>query len=253
MAELTIPAAQTPSVDPNTASTGNQRPDNVPEKFWNTETGSVNTEALLKSYAALESAQSQDTSSTTGETTQQQPNTTDKEPTSQFSPFFTEFAEKGELSEDSYAKLAQQGFTKEVVDTYIKGAKSSTEESSAAIMSSVGGEEAFKSIQTWAAANKESNPEVAELVKSYNDAIDSGNVGVVKLALAAIQQAQTKAEGSSAQRRITGDPVQTNADVFQSWDDYMAAMNKIVDGVYVYKTNETYRNQVVEKLKRSKI
>ena len=35
------------------------RPENVPEKFWDAKTGQVNTEALLASYAALETKQSQ--------------------------------------------------------------------------------------------------------------------------------------------------------------------------------------------------
>lgn len=57
--EATGTQSGAPQGDP--ASTENQapvRPDNVPEKFWNAETGTVNTEALLASYTELEKTRS---------------------------------------------------------------------------------------------------------------------------------------------------------------------------------------------------
>jgi hypothetical protein len=42
----------------STDTTKAQRPEGVPEKFWNAETGQINTDALLKSYTELERARS---------------------------------------------------------------------------------------------------------------------------------------------------------------------------------------------------
>jgi len=35
-----------------------ERPDHIPEKFWDTEAGEVNVEAMAKSYSELERVQS---------------------------------------------------------------------------------------------------------------------------------------------------------------------------------------------------
>lgn len=44
----------TPTHDPNKRLEAPQRPDHIPEKFWDAEKGALNSDALLKSYSELE-------------------------------------------------------------------------------------------------------------------------------------------------------------------------------------------------------
>ena len=85
------------------------RPSWLPEKF-NT------AEDLAKAYGELEKAYS--SKEAPQPMTQQQ-----VEQTTGLSldNYYNEFAEKGELSEDSYNQLASQGLSRDLVDSYIEG------------------------------------------------------------------------------------------------------------------------------------
>lgn len=64
-----IPTAADVQATPPEGTTANSCPPDVPKKFWNDETGTLRTDALLKSYHALEKRLSQQSSEARGETT----------------------------------------------------------------------------------------------------------------------------------------------------------------------------------------
>jgi hypothetical protein len=61
-----------------------------------------------------------------------------------------EFAEKGELSEDSYKKLVEAKIPREMVDAYIEGQKAIAERDFAVATNAAGGEEQFNQMREWA-------------------------------------------------------------------------------------------------------
>lgn len=73
-----------------------------------------------------------------------------KEPMTDFSAFEAEYAEKGELSEESYKALADAGYAKGLVDNYIEGQKAIAAQRSYMAYDAAGGQENFAQMQEWA-------------------------------------------------------------------------------------------------------
>lgn len=127
-----------------------ERPADVPEEFWDAEQGEVKTTALLKALAAAKGAG------------QESPKADDAAPSADaakaaveskgvdYTALQTEYAEKGALSTATYAKLAEVGFDKAVVDSFIAGQSALTEQRVSRAHAEVGGEENFSRIQEWA-------------------------------------------------------------------------------------------------------
>lgn len=116
-------------------------------------------------------------------------------------PFSEEYADKGELTEDSYTKLAELGYSKEVVDAYIKGVTGGIEAPSAddvkVIKDAVGGDEEFGKLQTWAGENL-SDPDL----EAYNNAI--GNKATAKMAVEWLQSKMQSVEGFEPKVTVEG-------------------------------------------------
>lgn len=68
-----------------------------------------------------------------------------------FSELNTEFADKGELSQETYERLEKSGIPKSTVDAYIAGQQALVEQNVAKIQNSIGGEAEFNSMMEWAA------------------------------------------------------------------------------------------------------
>lgn len=151
-----------PQGDP--ASTENQapvRPENVPEKFWDAATGTVNTDALLASYTELEKARSkpQDTPEGAPEgepqgESQQPPESGDTSAYTQAVEKATaELAEGGAISDETYEAFSKQGISREQIDTYVAGQQAMFELRKVHVEREVGGEQVYADILTWAGAN----------------------------------------------------------------------------------------------------
>lgn len=163
------------NVDPNAPKGGDApapkaRPDNVPEKFWNAETGEVRVDELLKSQLELE----RKLSSGNKPNDQQPPPKTpagEGTQTTAVEAARAEFAKDGKLSDATYGTLAKSGLDRATVDNYIALQKQSGEQDTAAVLASFGGErDAFDKASAWAFENLEPG-EIAAL----NAAFDSGN------------------------------------------------------------------------------
>ena len=165
------------------------------------------------------------------------------------SEFRDEFSKDGKLSEESYTKLAEKGFDKPLVDTYIKGLQSSTTEAKALvdqeitkIQESVGGEEAFNAIRTWAESNLSE-----EDAKAYNTAVDSGSPELARMAVENLKYRYEQAVGKDPQL-LKGGLKTPPADVFESTAQVVEAMRDPR-----YGKDPAYTKAVAEKLGRSKV
>lgn len=160
-----------------------ERPTWLPEKF-------KSAEDLAKAYVELEKAKS-----ASEKKDEVKPTDEKKEPTAEekaaedklkedaekaktpelpkhLEKFNAEFAEKGELSAESYTELAEKhGLSKDYVDTFIQGVQAKQAAYFKAVYDEVGGtEEKFNEVSAWATANVPK----AEL-EAINEALASHN------------------------------------------------------------------------------
>ena len=86
-----------------------------------------------------------------------------------------EFQKDGKLSEESYKELEESGFSRELVDTYIRGVQSAAAEAGElakehvdAIIAEVGGLEKFEAVMKWADGklSQEDKEQIARILKA---------------------------------------------------------------------------------------
>lgn len=114
-----------------------------------------------------------------------------------------EYASKGELSEASYAKLAEAGYTKRFVDSFIRGQEAMAEQYAAGVVRYAGGAEQFNRILSHLEANDKSTREALE------SAIVRKDLATTKAILNLAGRNMGKAKGVPPARTITtqGKPV----------------------------------------------
>jgi hypothetical protein len=163
---------------------GPTRPDHIPEKFWDAEKGTVNTEALLKSYTELERTRSQSPEPKADEppnpnaapvvdngkiTKPAEPETPAASPlTEVITAAQQEYASAKEVSEDTVKKLEEAGIPREIFQLYLKGVQAQEQATAAAVYEIVGGEDTYTEMAQWAANNLND----AEL-DAFNSALDN--------------------------------------------------------------------------------
>ena len=81
-----------------------------------------------------------------------------------------EYNSKGELSQESYAKLAEAGYSKAIVDAIIAGQAAAADSFSRAILDHAGGPDAFKALTEFAQTNSPAT------VAAYNAAIERQDI-----------------------------------------------------------------------------
>lgn len=227
----------TPMLDPNAEAT----PVQIPEKFG----GDVNK--LAQAYVELERA--------FHAKTQQKPATPENAPatpaasTTQEAPkgldmgaLSQEFSQNGALSEETYTKLAGQGFDKQTVDTFIAGQQALAATIRADIASVAGGEEQLNAVLTWA---KDNLPPTQ--LAAYEAATATKNVELVKLSLQGLVAAHAKANPSEP-RFVQGQEVPGNSGVkpFISNVEMVEAINNPR-----YAKDPGYRAEVAQRIAAS--
>ncbi len=179
-----------------------QRPADVPEKFWNAEKGEVNTAALLKSYGDLERGKA-----APPVTPEVPPAATPETKAAEaavgadkFATFSSEFAEKGELTAESYDALAKDhGISKEMVDAYIAGQKAMATSAVSSAYELVGGEQQYATMLDWAGKNL--SPAEAEV---FDRSVMDGNDASMKQAVLGLKSRYEAAYGSSQAGMVNG-------------------------------------------------
>ena len=159
-----------------------------------------------------------------------------------FDTLAQEYAEKGQLGDESYKALEQSGIPKAYVDQFIAGQKAIGERQTDSVKTTVGGDEAYNEMASWASKNMSEGEK-----KAYNAAVNSADMDTVKLAvdgLRAKYQAANGTEPSLMQGKAT--PVAEQG--FESWAEVTAAMADPR-----YSKDPAYQEAVKQKLANSEL
>jgi len=156
--------------------------------------------------------------------------------------FSSEFAQKGELSTESYEKLAKAGYPRDVVDNYIAGQNARAQLFEADVKNSIGGDKAFTEMVEWAKANVSPNE-----LSTYNEAVSSGNPDKAKLAVLGMYQKFSSARPAEP-NLVSGNSKGGTTDAYES----MAQMKEDMKNP-LYKSDPAFRSKVQAKLARSNI
>lgn len=117
------------------------------------------------------------------------------------SDVFQEYNEKGELSDDTYAKLAGKGIDRSLVDNVIEGQLARAERIEREGLEVVGGRENYDLMTGWAAKNLSESE-----LRAYNASVQSGDVAQARLAVEALAFRYSKANGSMPDAGKGGEP-----------------------------------------------
>jgi hypothetical protein len=94
----------------------------------------------------------------------------------------TELLEHGNLTEESYAELADAGFPRPLVEQYIAGQKAIVSSVENEVYAEVGGKTAYSNLVNWATDNL-SDPEI----EAFNRVTSSGDRNQISLAVSSLQ------------------------------------------------------------------
>lgn len=155
-----------------------------------------------------------------------------------------EYEEDG-LSEQSYKELAEAGYSKAFVDSYIRGQEALVESYVQSIFAMAGGQEQFQAIHAHLEA---SNPEAAE---SLERALENRDLATLKsiINLAGASRAKTfgkRANRSIAKSAIPAAPVRSRQQGFESQAEMISAMSDSR-----YRTDSKFRAEVERKMQYS--
>lgn len=243
-----------------TNATTPQRPESVPEKFWDAEKGTVKTEALLQSYSELERRQSAPkpeekpnantppkiedgkAEETPPEASREQAQEAVEKANLDFSALEQEYLNDGKLSDETYEKLAKAGLPKNVVDNYVEGQMAKAQALTNRVYDTVGGEQSYMAMNEWAKQNLSDSEKAA-----FNAALDSGNEGSIMLAVRGLQAQFTAANGKPP-KLVNGDAAGQSGAVFRSRQEVITAMSDPR-----YRSDPAYRSDVEAKLLRSDV
>ena len=216
-------------VDNTNKSTNDVRPDWLPEKF-------KSAEDMAKAYSELEKKQSTET---TDEPNMQQMRA-DAEASQGMDKFYSEYQDKGELSQNSYDELSKMGLDKNLVDGYIAGQEAIANTEVQAVHNLVGGTDNYNKVIEYAKGNLNEAEQNA-----FNETLETGSIEQVKFAVQGIaSRAGVNAE--QPQSMINGDSIETNSDIFESSAQVIDAMNDPR-----YAKDPAFRKLVEEKIARS--
>ena len=236
-----VDSASNPPVEGTEGTPPEDRPQWLPEKF-------KSPEDMAKAYSELEAKLGQakpadPPAADPAATPPADPEAALAEKGLDLQDFSAEFAQKGELSAESYEKLSKAGYSRQIVDQYIEGQRAVAARFETDIMSEVGGAEKYSEITAWAKANL-TPTEIA----AYNTAVSSGNADQAKLAALGLGAKFEKANGSDPQRLLGGQSAGSGGDVFESMAQVTAAMKDPL-----YKNDPAFRAKIQAKLSRSNV
>jgi hypothetical protein len=236
-----VDAASNPPVEGTEGTPPEDRPQWLPEKF-------KSPEDMAKAYSELEAKLGQAKPADPPAADPAAPPPADPEAALadkglDLQDFSSEFAQKGELSAESYEKLAKAGYSRQIVDQYIEGQRAVAARFETDIMSEVGGAEKYSAITAWAKANL-----TPQEIAAYNTAVSSGNADQAKLAALGLGAKFERANGSDPQRLLGGQGAGSAGDVFESMAQVTAAMKDPL-----YKNDPAFRAKIQAKLSRSNV
>ena len=152
----------------------------------------------------------------------------------------TEYEEKGALSEDTYKKLADAGYPKAVVDTYIRGVEAANEAFVNSVYTAAGGKTEYDKLSNYIQSKGK------DAVEGFNDALMNGSLSTVKMLINGFKAEMTLRNGTQKASVLgSGSPAGTSGFTNE------ADMDKAMDDPR-YGVDEEYTKQVTKRLSKSK-
>ena len=211
----------------------------VPDKFIQQD-GTVDVEALAKSYAELERMRSGVPQE--GDEVSENPELSQRQEgellsTDEMQGYADQVLQDGNLSDASYDDLESRGLPRDLVSAYVEGQKALMEQSRSEMLGAVGGEEAYKSLTSWA----EQNLSDAE-IEAYDNAMQSGDQNSIMMNIQGLHARYQQSEGRP--NLIAGDVGSIGAsNAFRSWAEVTTAMKDSR-----YNTDPAFRDDVTNRL-----
>lgn len=216
-----------------------ERPDWLPEKF-------ENPEALAKAYTELEKKFTQK-SQTDQQPQQEQPsqdavNEIVESAGLSMDDLTAEYEQSGQLSDESYEKLTKIGLDRKYVDGYIKGQEALSLQYQSEVFNVIGGQDKYMEMVNWAARNLSGDE-----INAFNNSVNGGDLEQAKMTVRGLFSRFSETEGSEPQL-VKGSTSGETGSVFRSVSELTEAMKNPK-----YKTDQAYRQDVINKLSRSNI
>ena len=160
---------------------------------------------------------------------------------------------EGTITEDMYGELENAGLARQTVDAYLAGraaengyttntAPDLSDKDINTVRDSIGGEEEYNKVISWAGENLSKSE-----ISSFDDLVETGNVGAIKLAVNGLKAQYETANGYEG-RMLSGKAPTTSNDVYKSQAQLVEAMSDPR-----YDRDPAYRLEVIEKLDRSEL
>ena len=154
-----------------------------------------------------------------------------------------EWQESGELSDMTYSALAEEGLSRELVDSFIEGQKALQTSEEDSLMAAAGGRENYARIAEWAS---ESLTETQ--LDAYNKALETGTEAQAKLAIDWLKGKYDTANGTNP-ALIAGKTQGSSSNPFESRAQIILAMSeRDANGNKKYETDPAYRKEVERRL-----
>lgn len=153
-----------------------------------------------------------------------------------------EYEENEELSDESYAKLAEIGYTKAFIDSYIRGQEALVEQYVNNVIEYAGGRERFDALYNHLETH---NPEAAQ---SLDNALTNRDLATVKAIINLAGESRAKAFGRKPTRSVTSRaiPAKPQAAKREGFADRSEMIKAMSDPRY--RTDANYRRQVEQKV-----
>lgn len=290
-AQFTAPAEAAPAAPAPAAPVvkTHERPEGVPEKFFNKDTGVVDYKAWSAAHTALETQFHQsrqqpkveaapapvvaktpeqiaaEAATEAAKTPEQKAaeaaakaaaaaaEAAKPDPaavrTAAITAAQTEYAASGKLSDASYTALASAGYDRSMVDTYIAGQTAKVTAIRTAAHEGAENATNYEAMMTWAAKTLTPAEQTA-----YDVQVGTNDPAVIKAASAALYAKYKLVAPVEGERTQGGLPVAT-ANTFASKAEMTAAMrepSKSVRGKTRYETEPAYQAEVQAKIKASR-
>ena len=129
-----------------------------------------------------------------------------------------EYAQNGQLADESYEALEKSGIPREYVDQFIAGQKAIGEQQTNTVKDMVGGNEAYDEMAKWASDNMSEGEK-----KAYNTAVNSQDMDTVKLAVESLKAKYQTANGTEP-NLVQGKATPATEQGYESWAEVTQAM-----------------------------
>lgn len=159
-----------------------------------------------------------------------------------FETMSDQFWTDGGLSDEHYDALEAAGIPSEIVDQFIDGQMAMLESTRQQAFNTVGGEESYNEMMSWAQSNLSETDQTA-----FNNAVDSGDMNTAMFAIEGLA-ARYRSETGFEPNLVGGEATDVSVGAFQSLAEITSAMSDPR-----YESDPAYRDQVARKLQRSSV